>query len=266
MGVDLENFDSNDFSSMETIRLNKILNFISHIFLFILPPLFYAKLISFEPKEVYLFRPAHKFYWMIFPLGLIFLTILNGLLFEWNHSLDFSFISDEFQETLVYEQAVREKAIYAYVGTTWKSYFVNLFLIALIPAIGEELTFRGVLQHLIGKATSNVYVGIVISALLFALIHFQPFNIIPIFVLGLAYGFIVMYTGSILITIALHFANNFISITMMHLTRYYGWEEYSTSVFIDLAIVLAAFVLIFYILKNKPELSKWNEVKGIYLR
>jgi hypothetical protein len=95
LGVDLENFDSKDFSSMETIRLNKILNLLSHIFLFILPPLFFAKLISSEPKEVYLNRPSNKVFWKILPIGLIFLTFLNSILYELNHSLDFSFISDD---------------------------------------------------------------------------------------------------------------------------------------------------------------------------
>lgn len=263
--IDITEYDFKDFSRIDVIRLNKILNLVSHIFMFILPAYFFVRIISFDPKEFTLNKKPHTKFWLVMPFLFIGFTVLNELLSILSHSMDFTFISKDFQASLEYEQVVKTKAIFAYVGETWKSFFVNLFLLALIPAVGEELTFRGVLQHLIGKSTRNVYIGVVLSAFVFAFIHFQPFNFLPIFALGLCYGFIVMYAGSIWVTMILHFANNALSISFMHLSRYYGWNI-GTTVGADLiALVLSALVL-YFVVKKYPQVSKWNETKGNYLR
>jgi membrane protease YdiL (CAAX protease family) len=263
--IDLTNYDFQDYSRIDVIRLNKILNLITHLFLFIIPAFFFSRLISFDYKEFVLLKKPNRKTWLMVPFLFVGFTILNELLYAINHSIDFSGVSAKFQESLEYEQAVRTKAVYAYVGTTWKSFITNLFLIALIPAIGEELTFRGVLQHLFTKATNNIYVGVVLSAFLFALIHFQPFNFLPIFALGLMYGFIVIYTGSIWISIILHFANNALSISFMHLERYYGWQI-ETNLLVDVLVLLISAGVVFFLIKKNPQMSKWNEVRGVYLR
>ncbi len=263
--IDITDYDFRDFSRIDVIRLNKILNLVSHIFMFMVPAYLFVRLVSFDFNEFILNKkPAHEV-WIALPFLFIGLTVFNELLSILNHAIDFSFVSKEFQESLEYEQALRTKAIYAYVGTTWKSFFTNLILLALIPALGEELTFRGVLQHLLSKTTGNVYWGVVISAFIFAFIHFQPFNFLPIFALGLCYGFILLYSGSIWVTIILHFANNALSIGFMHLSRYYGWDV-GTTLGIDLiALVISGGVLYFWV-KKYPHMSRWNETKGNYLR
>lgn len=263
--INIADYDFSDFSRIDVIRLRKILNLVTHIFMFIIPAFFFVKMISFDPNEFTLNKKPNAKMWIAVPFLFLGLTVLNGV-FGWlNHNMDFTFISKEFQESLEYEQATKSKAIYSYVGTTWKSFFVNIFLLALIPAIGEELTFRGVLQHLLGKATGNIYWGVVLSAFVFAFIHFQPFNFLPIFALGLCYGFIVMYAGSLWVTMLLHFANNALSIGFMHLSRYYGWDI-DTSLGIDLLILIVSGTVLFFFVKKFPQVSKWNETKGIYLR
>ena len=263
--IDLTDYNFQDFTRIDVIRLNKILNLISHLFIFIIPSIIFAKLLSFNPSEVIQNRKPHKRVWFLVPIFFIVFTILNELFSLLNQSMDFTFVSSKFQADLKYEQAIRTKAIYAYIGTTWKSFAANIFLLALIPAIGEELTFRGILQHLFSKVTKNVYAGVILSAFLFALIHFQPFNFLPIFALGLMYGFIVMYTGSIWISMILHFANNALSIGFMHLERYYGWNMQS-NLLIDVGILLISALVLFILVKKNSQISKWNEVKGIYLR
>ena len=75
---------------------------------------------------------------------------------------------------------------------------LNLFLIAIIPAVGEELFFRGVLQKLFIKWTTKKHFSILITAFLFSAIHMQFFGFFPRFILGalLIVGgvFILMFT------------------------------------------------------------------------
>jgi membrane protease YdiL (CAAX protease family) len=263
--INITDYDFKDFSRIDVIRLNKILNLVSHIFMFILPVFLFVKLISQEPNSFILNKKPSTKFWLAVPFLFIGFTVFNELLSYVNHAIDFSFISKEFQSSLEYEQAVKSKAIYAYVGTTWKSFFVNVFLLALIPAIGEELTFRGVLQHLISKSSGSVYVCVIISAFIFAFIHFQPFNFLPIFALGLCYGFVLLYAGSIWVTMILHFANNALSIGLMHLNRYFHWGFDTTLVGDLIALVISATVL-YLLVKKFPNMSKWNETKGNFLR
>ncbi len=263
--IDITSYNFIDFTRIDVIRLNKILNLVSHIFMFLLPAVIFVKLVSFEPYEFVLNKKPSKKIWFVLPVVFVGLTVLNELLFNLNHSINFTFISKEFQESLEYKQAIKSKAIYSYVGTTWKSFFANMFLLALVPAIGEELTFRGVLQHLTGKFFGNVNAGVIVSAFIFAFIHFQPFNFLPIFTLGLLYGFIVMYSGSIWISIILHFANNALSVILMHSGRYYNWD-FQTTIWTDLILVSISLVVILLFVKKYPQASKWNETKGIYLR
>ncbi len=97
----------------------------------------------------------------------------------------------------------------------------TLFVIAILPAIGEELVFRGALQNLlIRKFGSNR--GIVLTALLFTLIHRQFYNILPMFLLALLLGYVYYLTGSLLTTIAMHLLNNALSLFLVY---YFGWTD-----------------------------------------
>jgi len=106
-----------------------------------------------------------------------------------------SFISEELQQEIDYNQAVRDKSIYAYIGSTWRSFGLNIFLLAVVPAIGEEFVFRGVLQNLFAKASKKIHLSVWFTAFLFAFIHFQFMDFLPRFFLGAAFGYVVILTG-----------------------------------------------------------------------
>ncbi|MCB9189153.1 MAG: CPBP family intramembrane metalloprotease [Flavobacteriales bacterium] len=256
----------NDLTRIDGIRMMKIGNLIVHLVAFIAPVIFLAKAFNFDPKEAIRFQRPEKNYWIWLPFAFIFLTLINDGLYAINHQIDFSVISGDLQKTFEYRQAIQEKTIYAYIGSTWKSYYSNLFLIALIPAISEELLFRGLIQNLFSKATQNIWTGILISAFLFALIHIQPFNFLPMFALAFCYGMITAFTGSIWITMALHFLNNALTISLEHFQRMFGWSEVIIPDLISISLILTSFVAIIIVIRSKKLPSKWNETKGIYLR
>ncbi len=265
LGGDLDMLSSQDYGSMEVLRLKKILLFVSHIFIFIIPALVFSKLASFHPLEFLNLNPPTKKWFLVVPLLFIGLTIFNELLYLLNRSIDFSFISSAFQAKLELQQAWSDKMIHAFVGTTWKSYFFNLILIAIVPAIGEELTFRGVIQRLTINGTQNVHIGIVMCAALFALIHFQPFNILPIFVLGVCYGYISIALGSLWFTIVLHFLNNALQISLLHLARYYRWDMGSDSsgMLFQIPILLVTIGTLYYLYrKNESGLGGGEDISN----
>ncbi|MBU0765181.1 MAG: CPBP family intramembrane metalloprotease [Bacteroidetes bacterium] len=93
---------------------------------------------------------------------------------------------------------------------------LNIFTIALIPAIGEELLFRGILQRLFADWTSNIHAGILISALVFSAIHFQFYGFLPRLFLGVLFGYLLVWSGSLWLPVFIHFVNNALAVVVMH--------------------------------------------------
>lgn len=85
---------------------------------------------------------------------------------------------------------------------------LNLLIIAVIPALGEELLFRGVIQKLFSKMTNSVHWGIVITAFLFAALHMQFFGLLPRMVMGILFGYLLIWTKSLWVPIVAHLINN----------------------------------------------------------
>lgn len=93
----------------------------------------------------------------------------------------------------------------------------NIFLIAVIPAIGEELLFRGVIQKIFFNWTKNNNWAIWITAILFSAMHMQFFGFIPRMILGALFGYLLVWSGSMWIPILAHFINNTIGVIMYYL-------------------------------------------------
>jgi len=85
-----------------------------------------------------------------------------------------------------------------------------IFVIAVVPAVCEELLFRGLLQYNFTKGMGAKY-GILFTGIIFAMFHFNPFAFIALMVLGIYFSFLVYKTDSIYSSIIGHFTNNFIA-------------------------------------------------------
>ncbi len=103
---------------------------------------------------------------------------------------------------------------------------INLIIMAVVPAIGEEMLFRGVLQRLFVAITRNVHVGIFITAFLFSAFHMQFLGFLPRFALGIMLGYAFVMTNSLWAAIWLHFVNNASSVIVYYL-HYIGYLKIS---------------------------------------
>jgi membrane protease YdiL (CAAX protease family) len=95
----------------------------------------------------------------------------------------------------------------------------NIIAVALIPAFVEELFFRGALQKTIKNWSGNVVMSIVITAIIFSAFHFSYFGFLSRMLLGILLGFIYEYSGSIWLSILMHFINNAIAIITLYTVR-----------------------------------------------
>jgi membrane protease YdiL (CAAX protease family) len=123
---------------------------------------------------------------------------------------------------------------------------VNLLTLALIPAFAEELLFRGVLQQLLIKVFRSSQAGIWFTAILFSAIHFQFFGFLPRMILGLLFGYLFLWTGSLWSAIIPHFLNNAIPVVLTFLSgRNRGMIQMGEekSVFPFIHIIISALIL-----------------------
>ena len=135
----------------------------------------------------------------------------------------------------------------------------NLFMIAFLPAIGEELLFRGVIQRIFTRMTKSHHWGIWISAILFSSLHLQFYGFVPRLLLGVLFGYLLVWSGSLWLPIVGHFLNNTFAVLAMFLIdkkllspeiEKYGAD--SDSFYMAGISLLLVLVFLFLIKKGKP--------------
>lgn len=144
---------------------------------------------------------------------------------------------------------------------------INFIMIAILPALGEEMLFRGVLQPVFREWLKNKHVAVWLTAFLFSAIHLQFFTFLPRFFLGLALGYLMLLGKNLWYPVAGHFANNFMSLIIFYYYRYTnpdinplqpGTEDLTTDWnFVLPSIALLGFLLWkFHKIRNAPEQTK----------
>ncbi|OQB79836.1 MAG: CAAX amino terminal protease self- immunity [Bacteroidetes bacterium ADurb.Bin123] len=84
----------------------------------------------------------------------------------------------------------------------------NLLMVAILPAFGEELLFRGVIQQQLTRWTRSHHWGIWLAAILFSALHLQFYGFIPRMLLGGMFGYLLVWSGSLWLPVLAHFVNN----------------------------------------------------------
>ncbi len=92
--------------------------------------------------------------------------------------------------------------------TTYWGLFINLLVVAVIPAIGEEFLFRGCLQGILVRWLKNPHVGIWLTAIIFSAIHLQFYGFLPRMLLGALFGYLLFWGKNIWLPVLAHFINN----------------------------------------------------------
>jgi membrane protease YdiL (CAAX protease family) len=96
---------------------------------------------------------------------------------------------------------------------------VGLVVIAVVPAVAEELVFRGGVQRCLVQWFKSRHVGVWLAAAIFSAIHVQFFGFVPRFVLGLVLGYLYEWSGNILVSMAAHFTQNAFQLILLYLAQ-----------------------------------------------
>ena len=191
-----------DLTNQTSINYLKLMQLFTGVGIFITPILIYAYLTNFDFKFISVTIQDAILVCAI----MLLITPFIALLVEWNMLLPFP-------EWLMQFHFNSEPIITAFLNmhTIWDLLY-TIFVIAIIPAIGEELFFRGYLQQTIGNWLSNHHKAIVLTGFLFSAIHLDIQAIIPRFVLGVFLGYLYYWGRSLWLPILAHFTNNALAV------------------------------------------------------
>ncbi len=114
---------------------------------------------------------------------------------------------------------------------------INVGLMALLPAMSEELTFRGTIQSFFanspdsnGAFTSTkslsvrTKIGIWATAIIFSFVHFQFYGFVPRMLMGAMFGYMLAWTGSLWVPMLMHFTNNAVAVLSYYITYNYSLD------------------------------------------
>ena len=207
------------FFLMHGITQMKIGQGISSTLIFIAPPLILYGFTRTQPLRQLGFKKPNTAWMLLLGIVLMFVSLpITNLLTTWNEKMN---LGEAFEALEAWLKQLEETAAdlteQMLQVDTFGGLLFNLLVIALIPAIGEELTFRGVLQQALVRGTKNAHVAIILSAAIFSFIHFQFYGFLPRMFLGILLGYLFYYSGSIWTSILMHFINNGTAVVVAYL-------------------------------------------------
>jgi len=260
---DIKNFDYND---VKFVAVLKLVQGISTITIFLLPALLFAR-ITFEFRQFHFlgFRKQEK---IVFFLIAIALVICSFPFAEWLGELNRHIpltkgMIDSEKETTRQMQAFLKM-------NNSTDIIINILMVALLPAICEEVFFRGCLQRVLIYIFKSPWIGITVTAALFSAFHMQFEGFLPRMFLGVLLGALFWYSNSLWPNIVAHFVFNAIQVIAV---IYYPEmvDENNISLPIYWALISGAIVigLIFFLRKQSTvtyakvyEMEKASEYDG----
>lgn len=169
----------------------------------------------------FLHLPENKYQTFFMTLVIMFcFMVANSVIIEWNQNMDLPDALSPFENWAQAKELQLEKLTnYLTLFDGLGDLLIALIVIAVLPAVGEELLFRGLIQNLFNKAFKNPHVAIWLSAFLFAVFHFQLYGVIPRMLLGALFGYLYYWSGYLSIAVLAHFINNGLTLILLYLSQ-----------------------------------------------
>jgi len=233
-------------------------------FMFILAPsIFFARLQTHDLKRTFRLNKPKPSLLILAVLGIVMIQpFLQGYMYFQEQLINsIPLLNDGLKPLRDVFDTFEQSTMKIVQAHNWFEFSVVVFVICITPAICEEALFRGfALSNL--RKVYKPFMAIFTTGLLFAAYHFQPFNIVPLLILGFYLGFIVFYSNSLYIGILAHFLNNFFASYYMFVygkpefetPRLAGDELTDTIIAVVLSILIfSSIIILFYRLRVKSE-------------
>lgn len=208
-----------DISNPDYLPFFKYYQLVQSIGIFIIPPIVAAKLFGNHISNYYELNIKPLWIFLVLSFLLMF-TVQPFITFliDINNNIDFPDFLKNIEDWMKQAEANAAKLseLFLVMDNPYTLIF-NIFLMAVIPAIGEELFFRGLLQKLLNEWTKNIHIAVILSAIAFSAIHLQFYGFFPRLLLGALFGYMFVWSGTLWLPIFAHFINNAFAVILSYL-------------------------------------------------
>lgn len=197
----------------------RLMTMAGQILFILLPALIFSKLIYEDVGKIIRLRIPDWTEIILFVVGIGILTpLLQSYLYIQNYYIEVWATHSESINTLKsFFDSLNELVDKTYGNLLRASGIPELLfvvlLVAVVPAISEEVMFRGFIQRSF-ELKIKPFIAALVTAVFFSLYHFNPYGLIPLAVLGFYFGFAAYTSKTLLIPILLHFLNNFTAVML----------------------------------------------------
>jgi membrane protease YdiL (CAAX protease family) len=196
-------------------NLSRVLQAISTFFIIALPAFIYARIINKKPMEYIGFNSAISGKQVFIIVGIVLFGLgISGVLSSLNEMIPISKSATQYFRGL--ENEYNKEMLAIANMKTMQDYIISLIMIALLPAIFEEMLFRGALQPIMINLTKNAFIGIFITSILFSAIHMSYYGFLPRLALGLMIGYIYYFSKNLWLSSLTHFLYNAFGVTELY--------------------------------------------------
>ncbi|MBD3748375.1 MAG: CPBP family intramembrane metalloprotease [Sphingobacteriales bacterium] len=256
-------------ASLMNINFLRIMQISSTTGLFIAGPIAFSFLVKVKPVHYFYFDEQLK--WSLFLMMIAIMFFSNPLL-EWITALNQKMSFPDALKGL--EAWMKEKedqndtlTKQLLVMKDWGAFSINLLMVAILPAIGEELFFRGGIQNILRQWFKNHHVAIWVTAIIFSAIHLQFYGFLPRMLLGTLFGYLLVYGKSIWLAILGHFLNNGTAVVAAYILQRQGksieqidqMSSFSSVNYLISAIITLV-LIIFFFYQTKKESTHYEQL------
>ena len=198
-----------------------LLQGLSAVFAFILAPWCYLRFIEKKRYNILNPNPGIELIPVILALliSVVFMAV-NFKFAEWNAQMSLpEFMKDVEAWMRLQEDKLEEATMFLTNINSPSELLLAMIVIGIIPAIGEEFLFRGLIQNQLQSWTRNAHWAIWITGILFSTIHIQFYGFVPRMLLGVLFGYMYLWSGNLIYPMLAHFANNGFQVIMLYLYR-----------------------------------------------
>lgn len=206
-------------TGLQSVMALKMAQLVQSLLVFVVPALLAVWCWSRRPAEWLRLRAVGNGW--VYAIVVVLMIVAQpgiNMLATWNEGIRLpAFMSEIEQYFQDMEASARELTEMLAAAPTIGTMLLNLVVLAAVPAIGEELSFRGVLLGLIDGDTTlgarispsrRTHIAVWVVGIIFSLIHFQFYGFIPRMLLGVVLGYLLVWTGSLWVPMVAHFTNN----------------------------------------------------------
>ena len=195
-----------------------VLQAISTFFIFFLPAWIFAMICYRSPVRFMGLDTPFNYRQVLWVLAILALTFpLSGALSELARAIP---LPQNWETKFKAMETAREaqEAILIKINSLPK-YLISLALIGVLPAIIEEVLFRGTIQNFLTRWFKGPWAAILLTAFIFSIIHMSFYGFFVRFALGIILGLIFYYSGSLWLVIILHFLFNALQVTALYIVN-----------------------------------------------